>query len=102
MFPAGTNTGSDENPLNVRLPAAVSKSLTVKDIGPATVSSEIVCGKIGEITGFAFAAPTFAVKPWLTTLFDAPSSRTWTVTNAVPIALSTSAKETNPVLFALL
>src|SRR5947199_132611 len=42
MFPFGTRAGLDELPLNVKLPAAVSPSPTVKLRAPVDVSSAIV------------------------------------------------------------
>src|SRR5438477_310692 len=39
MFPFGTRAGLDELPLNVKLPAAVSPSPTVKLSAPVDVSS---------------------------------------------------------------
>src|SRR5437016_3686212 len=41
MFPFGTSAGLDELPLNVKLPAAVSPSPTVKLNAPLDVSSSI-------------------------------------------------------------
>src|SRR5262245_29616655 len=41
MFPAGTRAGFDEPALNVRLPAAIGRAPTMKEIDPAALASLI-------------------------------------------------------------
>src|SRR5438093_10562192 len=81
MFPFGTSVGLDELPLNVRLPAAVSTSPTVKPIGPTAVPAAVLWSAMFEIVGGSFTA--FTVKTKLSVALNCPSL-TVTVIDAVP------------------
>ena len=81
MFAFGTNVGLDELPLTVKLPAAVSTSLTAKPIASVAVFTEILWLGMLEIVGASFTALTVSRK--LVLLLNEPSL-TETVIVAVP------------------
>src|SRR6266498_571463 len=85
MLPLGTSVGLDELPLNVKLPAAVSTSPTVKPIGPTAVPAAVLWSAMFEIVGGSFTA--FTVNTKLSLALNCPSL-TVTVIVAVPFWLS--------------
>src|SRR6266540_1546343 len=85
MLALGTKVGLDELPLKVKLPAAVSTSLTVKPIGPAAVPAEVLWSEMFEIDGGSFTA--FTVNRKLSLALNCPSL-TVTVIVALPFWLS--------------
>ena len=95
MFPFGTSVGLDELPLNVKLPAAVSTSPTVKPIGPAAVPTAVLWSAIFDMVGGSFTALTVNTK--LALALNCPSL---TVTVIVAVAFWLGAGLTVTVRFA--
>ena len=87
MLAFGTRRVLEEAPARVRLPAAVSESLTVTASGPAVPPSAIVWLAIAVSVGRSFTPLTVTVKVRLTVLLAAWPSLTLTVIVAVPFEL---------------
>jgi hypothetical protein len=81
MFTFGTSDVSLDEPLTVKLPAAVSKSPTVNEIADVAVSSFVVWAAISLIVGASLTAVT--VNTNVSVAVNVPSL-TVTVIVAVP------------------
>src|SRR6266568_1565453 len=83
MLALGRRAVFEELPETVRLPAAVSRSATVKGIGPVGILTNVLVAAIAEMSGEVFAGRTVTTKAVLLDL--PPVSITRTVMTEEPI-----------------